>query len=305
MLLNQVSRFMNKPPAERRVSIRFFARKALAKLPFMPIQVRLDVAPDEEIRFWWSYICHENHPEREFSAYWGDDHGPLRFVWQFLEPGMVFLDVGAYHGIFSVLAGMKLASGGQVIAFEPSPRERLRFDFHTRMNDLSRVCLEPYAASSGRSKKRFFTVESDFSSMNSLQEPSIEWPKQETIVETIDLDSYLRERQIERVDFMKIDVEGGELQAFQGARHLLTSIRPILICEVLDWVTTPWGYPAREIVDYLAAEDYEWFDFQNDGTLKPHIVRNAYPEIRNYLAVPREKVSLVENWRRQGGPSWR
>jgi FkbM family methyltransferase len=296
MLLNRVLRFVHKPVAEQQVSIRFFARKALAKLPFVPIQSRLSVAPGEEIRFWWSYVSNENHPERALSAYWGNDQGELRFVWQFLEPGMVFFDVGAYHGIFSVLAGMKLSSRGQVVAFEPSPRERQRMEFHLRMNGLNHVHLEPCAVSAGAGRQKFFTVASDFSSMNSLRQPPIEWPTREMTVETTSLDEYLEQRHMDRVDLMKIDVEGGELEAFRGARRLLSSIRPILICEVLDWVTRPWGYPAREIVKRLFSEGYEWFDFNDDGSLTRHVQRDAYPEIRNYLAAPQEKVHLLDCW---------
>jgi hypothetical protein len=97
---------------------------------------------------------------------------------------------------------------------------------------------------------------------------------------------------------MKIDVEGGELEAFRGASGMLSTIRPILICEVLDWVTQPWGYSARDIVSCLQQRGYEWFDFRDDGTISPHAQRDEYPEIRNYLAVPREKLALVERWQR-------
>jgi len=76
-------------------------------------------------------------------------------------------------------------------------------------------------------------------------------------------------------------------------------MRPIIICEVLDWVTRPWGYPAFEIINCLREEDYVWFDFHDDGTISPHEIRNEYPEIRNYLAIPREKLPLVSRWRRE------
>jgi FkbM family methyltransferase len=297
MFVSRIARFVGKPVSEKRVTARFFARKALSRLPFMPVRVHLNVAPGEELRFWWSYLPHIDHADRTLTAYWGDDCGELRFLWRFLEPGMVFFDVGAYHGIFSVLAGRKLASDGQVVAFEPSPRERRRFLFHIHMNGLSRVELEPLAVSGHRGTRKFFTVASDFSSMNSLQPPPIDWPVEETTVPTVAIDDYLAERRIGRIDLMKIDVEGAELEVFRSARRLLSSLRPILICEVLDWVTQPWGYAAREIVDCLRAEGYEWFNFRSDGRLEAHPLRGSYPEIRNYLAVPREKLFQIDPWR--------
>jgi hypothetical protein len=102
-----------------------------------------------------------------------------------------------------------------------------------------------------------------------------------------------------RLDIMKIDVEGGEREAFRGARETLRSVRPIIICEVLDWVTHPWGYPACEIIGCLCEENYVWFDFHDDGGISPHQRVSEYPEIRNDLAVPREKLPLVSRWRRE------
>jgi FkbM family methyltransferase len=297
--LTRIIRFIRKSAQEKRVTIRFFMRQALAKLPFAPNRVRFLVDPGTQIRFWWSYICHVNQPDRSFSAYWGYDGGELRFLWQFLKPGMIFFDVGAYHGVFSVLAAMRLSSCGQVIAFEPSLRERRRFELHIRMNRLREVRLEPYAVGARTGSMKFFTATGGFETMNSLKPPEVQVPVHETTAEVISIDGYLEQRKYMRIDIMKIDIEGGELEAFEGARRTLRSMRPIIICEVLDWVTRPWGYPACEIISWLRGEDYVWFDFHDDGTISQHEIRNEYPEIRNYLAVPREKLPLVSPWRRE------
>ena len=297
--MSRIARFIRKPAQEKRITIRFFIRQALSKLPFAPNRVRFTIDPGKELCFWWSYISHVNHPDRRFSAYWGDDRGELRFLWQFLEPGMVFFDVGAYHGFFSLLAARRLSSRGQVVAFEPSPRERRRFKLHVRMNRLREVRLEPYAVSARSGTMKFFTVAGGFDSMNSLKPPEVQVPVHETTAEAVSLDEYLARRTYVRIDIMKIDVEGGEREAFRGARRTLRSMRPIIICEVLDWVTRPWGYPAFEIINSLREEDYVWFDFHDDGTISPHEIRGEYPEIRNYLAIPREKLPLVSRWRRE------
>jgi hypothetical protein len=63
-------------------------------------------------------------------------------------------------------------------------------------------------------------------------------------------------------------------------------------------VTLPWGYLAREIVAFLIRRDYQWFDFREDGTLAVHAERDEYSDVRNYLAVPREKIPQIESWRR-------
>jgi FkbM family methyltransferase len=292
-------RFVRKPVAEKRVTIRFFARSTLSKLPYLPIHVRLAVAPGESVSFWWSSLPVDDHPDRALLEYWGEDRGELRFLWGYLQPGMIFFDVGAYRGIFSLLAAKKLSSQGRVVAFEPSPRERRHFGMHIRMNGLKNIRVEPCAVSSASGTLEFFTVTSGHMTMNSLRRPPTECAVRKVTVDAISLDRYLAEHKIARIDVMKIDVEGGEMEAFRGASELLNAIRPILICEVLDWVTKSWGYPARDIVRLLQEHDYEWFDFRDDGTIFPHAQREEYPEVRNYLAVPREKLALAAKWRRE------
>ena len=298
MFVDQFMRFVRKPAAEKQLTLRFFVRKELSRLPLVPIHLRLAVAPGENLGFWWSCFPMEHHSERDLLEYWGTDRGELRFLWQYLSAGMVFFDVGAYRGIFSLVAAKKLASQGQVVAFEPSQRERRHFEFHIRWNRLRNIRLEPYAVSSSGGNLTFFTVASGPTTMNSLKRPPIECALRETNVDAIPLDQYLSEHKISQIDVMKIDVEGGELEAFRGAKRMLSTIRPMLICEVLDWVTQPWGYPARDIVGCLQQQGYEWFDFHDDGTISPHAERDLYPEVRNYLAVPREKLALVERWQR-------
>lgn len=297
--MNRLVRFARKPVAEKRVTIRFLTRRALSRLPYVPIRTVLAMAPGEPFHFWWSYVPMADHSDRTLWEYWGDDRGELRFLWQFLGPGKVFIDVGAYHGIFSLVAAKRMGLQGQVVAFEPSQRERRRFELHMRWNGVSGIRLEPYALSSESGPLKFFTVASGFTTMNSLKRPPIDHPLRETTVDAISLDHYLRERGIAQIDVMKIDVEGGEIEAFRGASYVLTVIRPVIICEVLDWVSGAWGHAARDVVSFLGGHQYEWFEFRDDGTIFKHEQKNEYPDARNYLAIPKEKLSLVERWLRR------
>ena len=108
-------------------------------------------------------------------------------------------------------------------------------------------------------------------------------------METVRLDDYVSQFPLTRVDFVKLDVEGGEREVLRGASSVLTKFRPIFICEVLDATTQAWGYKAREIIQMLESFDFNWFDIRSDGSLVPHKIREHYPEIRNYVAVPKEK----------------
>ena len=296
-MITAVGMHLNERIRRRRTTFRYFARRGLARLPFLPVPIRLKLGNARRLKIWWSYMPGSNIEGLPLTEYWSSDRSDLQFLWNFLRPGMTFLDVGAYHGIYSVVAAMRLRSQGHVTAFEPSARERLRLGLHLQMN-RGRVSVEPYAVTSEAGSFRFFTVASGFTSMNSLIFPPTDHPVRETKVPGICLDEYLASKGITKVDLIKIDIEGGELDAFRGAGQLLEVVRPVIICEVLDWVTRPWGYPARELVEFLVRLDYQWFDFCEDGALAFHAERHEYPDVRNYLAVPREKLSRFELWRR-------
>lgn len=296
MALARLAHFLGKSPAERWVTVRYLFRYGLSRFPYFPLRTRFRASSTETIYFWWSYVPLGFCADRSFGEYWGDDTGELRFLWQFLRPGDSFFDIGAHHGVFSVIAAKRLAGEGRVAAFEPSPREQRRIELHVRLNGLSNVTVEPYAIGSKNGREELFVVVSDFTTMNSLRQPELEGAVEKVSVETHRLDDYIAQQKLDRLDLLKVDIEGGEFELLRGAEDCFQRLRPLLICEVLDPVTAPWGYRACKIVSLLQTKGYAWFEFREDGTLRAHELRAEYPEVRNYLSVPREKLHAVQAW---------
>jgi FkbM family methyltransferase len=292
MVSHRFENFLNTPWDERFLTARFLVRKYLAKLPYAPVPVRMKMSQNDEIQFWWSYVVPYFSATRGFFDYWGHDLGDLRFLWKNLTPGMVFLDIGAHHGIYSIVAAKKLGANGTVVAFEPSPDEYRRLRLHTRLNRLSSVRTEPLALGSAPSTRTFFRVTSGDTTRGGLQPPASTDQVSKISVETARLDDYVSQFPLKRVDVVKLDVEGGEREVLEGASLVLTKLRPMFICEVLDAASQPWGYKAREIMLILQRFDFNWFDIRLDGSIAPHEIKAHYPEIRNYAAVPKEKCAI-------------
>jgi FkbM family methyltransferase len=292
MEAHRIAHFVHKSWNDKLTTARYLIRKNLAKMPYAPVPVHMKLSENVELRFWWSYIVPYFDPRRGFFDYWGQDLYDLRFLWRNLRSGMVFLDIGAHHGIYSIVAAKRLETDGIVVAFEPSFREFRRLRLHLRLNRMHWVRSEPVAIGGAASTRRFFQVMEGDSTRGGLQPPAIRDEIAETSVETVRLDDYVSGFPLKRVDIVKLDVEGGELEVLQGASNILTTFRPVFICEVLDAATHAWGYEAREIVLKFQSFGYSWFEFRSDGSIVPHEIKDHYPDVRNYLAVPSERCPL-------------
>ena len=133
-------------------------------------------------------------------------------VWK-LKPGDVVLDIGAYVGMFAVKASRIVGEEGRVIAIEPSPEnyELLRYN----CRGLSHVTLVKKAIMAENGIGKLYYSKS--AAANSL---ITKWKKY-IEVETITLDDLVAELKLDRIDLIKIDAEGAELDVLKGAQKVL------------------------------------------------------------------------------------
>jgi FkbM family methyltransferase len=212
-----------------------------------------------------------------------------QFVERYLQPGMTVLDIGAHHGFYSLLASLKVGTAGHVIAFEPSPREKQRLIRHLELNQCTNVMVEAMAVGASEGDAELFVVQGKETGCNSLRSPEVSLRTRKLSVAVISLDRYLEQRGIHQVDFVKIDVEGGELDVLRGAEVMLQrEPRPAILCEVQEDRTRTWGYAAAEIIEQLAERRYGWFRITPEGSLRPLVAkRNIFNG--NFVAVPEER----------------
>jgi FkbM family methyltransferase len=277
-LPRRVHRFLRRPARTQYISL---AQRARAVFPEMPIPLRLPFGA------WW--LAQKGALDHEL-IYDGFESAETEFVGRLLRPGMTVLDIGAHHGLYTLLASKRVGPEGRVIAFEPSPRERRRLLRHISINSCSNVFVEPLALGDYAGEADLFLVEGVHDWCNSLRPPEVDERTSTVRVEVRELDDVLRALGITRVDFIKLDVEGAELSLLHGASKMLEgATRPAILAEVQDIRTRPWGYPAREIIKFLVSAGYRWFALAEDGNLQP--VSSDLPFYdANLVALPRERV---------------
>jgi FkbM family methyltransferase len=241
---------------------------------------------------WW--IPRQDHVSRPLKD--GKfETSEVAFASGFLKPGMTVLDIGAHHGLYTLLASRRVGRTGKVIAFEPSPRERKALRLHLRINSCTNVTVQPLALGDENAEGTLHVVESWAAGCNSLRPPDVPAQTSPVQVEVARLDDWLANHQIEKVDFIKLDVEGAELAVLLGATKLLERRpRPVILAEVQDIRAAAWHYAAREIVTMLEDRDYTWFQISERGELlEVDTRREAFDA--NIVAIPNERKEDVRS----------
>ena len=170
-------------------------------------------------------------------------------VWK-PEPGQTVLDIGAYVGMFTVKASTLVGEEGRVIAIEPSPEN---YDLLARNCEaLFNVTLVKKAVMATTGTGRLYYSKS--AAANSLV---IRW-KRYVEVETITLDELVEELGLDKVDMIKLDAEGAELEVLKGATETLRKGTRLAIAA---YHTTAEGRrELEELREFLYLSDYTLYD---------------------------------------------
>lgn len=147
--------------------------------------------------------------------------GPYEYGSVDLKQGDVVLDFGANVGYFSVLAASK---GCVSYAFEPTPSQVPFIKRHSELNG-GKIYAEQCAISNQSGETSFY-LNNDLLAANSLivrgnQDKSI-------IVKQITVDDFVEQEGLEKVDFIKADIEGAERLMLEGATKTLKRFAPKL-----------------------------------------------------------------------------
>ena len=148
-----------------------------------------------------------------------------------VRPGMVFYDLGANMGFYSLLAARLVGPQGLVVAFEADPEVAARLRENVAHNDLSWIRVEQKAVWSESRPVEFARVDPSVSPDRGLGHVATAREGSEVIiVSAVSLDDYCHES-LPPV-FIKCDFEGAEVSAYRGANRLLREKRPIILCEI-------------------------------------------------------------------------
>jgi FkbM family methyltransferase len=206
----------------------------------------------------------------------------IKVFYDLAKKSNLVLDIGAYTGIFSLVACVANPYS-RVISFEPVPHVTERLKANIKLNGWEDRCQIREEAVSNVAGVGKFHVSRDYPDISSLNIEGFRGSEGYLIdVPMIPLDALCPTGQ--RVDLVKIDVEGFEDQVLQGMNRVIGESAPVIIIECL-----PDG-PYLAIERILGRVGYRFFHLLEEGAmLVDRIVPDKNEKYRNFLCVGHDK----------------
>ncbi len=216
---------------------------------------RLPAGAQPVVDWWGSKVQLFRRSEicRELFLSGSYEPNEMMFLRQTLRPGMVFIDVGANLGLYTLFASRLVGSSGVVLALEPSGRDFNRLLANLQLNESAQVRALRLAASDHHSQRELLLADDEHSGHNTFGRfayDSVGSNGWET-VQTCPLDEVARQEHLGRVDVIKIDAEGHEWFVLQGARQIILKSHPVLLLEVNEKALAAQGCRPEQIIEFL------------------------------------------------------
>jgi FkbM family methyltransferase len=147
-----------------------------------------------------------------------------------LKPGMVFYDLGANIGFFSLLAARLVGAAGQVFSFEPDPEIAERLRRNIGRNGFINATVIEAGIWSASGAVNFVPADPSSPDRGVGKFVAGENSAVGTPTRCVALDAFVQNAPAP--DVIKCDVEGAEIEVFRGAEKLLTARHPLILCEM-------------------------------------------------------------------------
>lgn len=203
-----------------------------------------------------------------------------------LAPGAVVLDIGASVGAWTVPMARRLDAAGRVYAFEPVPANRSRLERAVAANALRNVTVSPLALGDD-SRQVDMWLRSAQTGADSGTAAVVPTGAGHLTVSMCSLDDWMVQAGLERLDFIKLDVEGAEFLVLAGAGQALSRFRPLILAEFDEYWISTHGRTAADVTRWAAAHDYAMLRWDRHRRC---FDRSEVPGEEETLLVPRERV---------------
>lgn len=216
----------------------------------------------------------------------------------FLKPGDVFVDVGAHHGYYSLLASKLIGPEGNVYAFEPVPENRVVLRRNIEQNKSSNIIVLEQAVSNKDGDIVEFNIPWASDSAGLFTHPLAQTIR--TIkVPLATIDNVMSGK---RVDFIKIDTEGNEVNVLGGmAKTIRKNPELKILIEFNPKCLKQASHKPEDLLNALQELDFDIYMTDEAGGITAKIVDvkkwrhlMPHPEYCNLFCLPKKLSASIE-----------
>ena len=204
------------------------------------------------------FYLYDDEISRSIFIYSGFENINRDYWESLIKPGMNVFDIGANWGIYSVSARRLIGGGGRLYSFEPNKEEYIKLADNLKYNftNLENVELVNSAVGDVDGTTSFYIPPSHKGAYGSIGQPKIAEDCDKVEVPVLRIDSFIKKAKVEKLDVVKIDVEGAEIKVLKGMEETIKEYKPTILMEVSDKRTEVFGYKAHELCDFLISKGY-------------------------------------------------
>ncbi|GAB4546546.1 MAG: FkbM family methyltransferase [Pleurocapsa sp.] len=201
----------------------------------------------------------ESCPELALGTY----EVPIQNIFaQYLHPGDVFYDIGSNVGFFSIIAAQLVGEGGKVYAFEPGQENANSIRHNAQLNKFKQIeVIEKAVSHSSGSGQLLLAKYSGGHALATADAPPD--LAGEVTVDLVSIDDLIAQNKIAPPNFVKVDVEGAELDVLKGMKQTIKTHQPTIIYEIDDGDRTAYDRKYQELANFLESLNYRVTQTEN------------------------------------------
>ena len=206
-----------------------------------------------------------------------------------IKVGNITVDVGANIGLHTLNMARIVGNTGRVFAFEPDPSNFEILEKNVKINNYQNIILEQKAV--GDKHGRTTLYQSDNPGNHRLF-PLTKQAKGQIQVELTSLDKYFTDSNLaNKINFIKIDVEGFEFSVLKGMKNILKNNKKIkILFENMQINTIEAGFTPIKVLNYLTSYDFKLFCLDDSTNKLLHVSNNE--EILKLCVTPNNYISI-------------
>lgn len=232
----------------------------------------------------YSFSIYSNLKDRilelDVNATWEEMES--NFILNNLKDESVFIDVGANIGYFSMLAAQQNAR--KVLAIEPIPKTYKILKMNISHNLFTDI-IEPFnvALGSRRHTERFVSSLGPKSHLEyKVDNVHVNLPTEN--VDVVTLDDLIKScSDIDRVDLVKVDIEGYEYAFLLGAEKTIKAFKPMILMEIEEHRLVKYNVTAKQVFTFMSDLGYNYLFVTEDSITKGSSFEEDLMKGRNFV----------------------